>query len=171
MTFTFSVSSYADGIPPVPRDYPSHKALGKCYTTSQIEQIRQQLTRYNKTRVEVSIVLRKLADKYKLTEDTRRSLLGFAESFEQIENELPSPDPDSDDFRNFDFKLGLAFTALTVFLNTNEETAKPFYDDRLDKNSVLGIYLAELDISRDVYMSSLQSANKKLDDKKSCAHT
>lgn len=155
----FSGSCYADGIPEVPKDYPSHKALGKCYTTQQIELIREQLNKYNVTRLEVSDVLRKLADKYKLTGETRNRLLGFAGSFELMKKELPSPDPDSDDFRNFDFKLGLAFTSLTVFLNSNEDTAQSFYDDRDNKGSELGIYLAELDTSRDVYMSSLQTAS------------
>ncbi|MDX2505046.1 MAG: hypothetical protein QNL62_11315 [Gammaproteobacteria bacterium] len=162
MLFTlmiFSGSGYADGIPEVPKDYPSHKALGKCYTTQQIELIREQLNKYNVTRLEVSEVLRKLADKYKLTGETRNRLLGFAGSFELMKKELPSPDPDSDDFRNFDFKLGLAFTSLTVFLNSNEDTAQSFYDDRDNKGSELGIYLAELDTSRDVYMSSLQTAS------------
>lgn len=152
----FSTSSYADVIPEVPRDYPSHNALGKCYSTQQIEQIKLQLADYNTTRVEVSSVLRIMAHKYKLTGDSLERLLGFAKSFEQMEKELPAPDPDSDEFRNFDFKLGMKFTSLAIFLNTNKETAKHFYDDRSDANSELSMYLAELDDSREIYMSSLK---------------
>ena len=159
LLIAFSGSSYADGIPAVPEDYPSHKALGNCYTAQQIEQIRQQLTEYNHTRLAVSAVLRTLADKYKLTGEARTKLIGFAQNFEQMEKELPSPDPDSDNFRNFDFKLGLTFTALTVFLNSHVDTAELFYIDRENKNSELGVYLAELDSSREIYMSSLKPAS------------
>jgi len=165
---TFSTGIYADGIPPVPKDYPSHKALGNCYTSKQIKEIQQQLAEYNITRVKVSTVLRLMADKYKLSEVSHQKLIGFAESFETMEKEIPDPDPDSDNFRNFDFKLGLAFTALTVFLNTNTETGAKFYDDRNNANSDLGLYLAKLDNSREIYMSSLKHVINDKDNKTSC---
>ena len=164
----YSTSSYADGIPPVPKDYPSHKALGNCYTTQQIKEIRQQLAEYNVTRVKVSTVLRTMSEKYKLSDDTRLRLLGFAESFEKMEKNMPEPDPDSDYFRNFDFQLGLSFTALTVFLNTNEETAAQFTDDRNNSNSDLGVYLAELDNSREIYMSSLKPVSSQQGSNSEC---
>lgn len=164
----YSTSSYADGIPPVPKDYPSHKALGNCYTTQQIKEIRQQLAEYNVTRVKVSTVLRTMSEKYKLSDDTRLRLLGFAESFEKMEQNMPEPDPDSDYFRNFDFQLGLSFTALTVFLNTNEETAAQFTDDRNNSNSDLGVYLAELDNSREIYMSSLKPVSSQQGSNSEC---
>ena len=164
----FNTNSYADGIPPVPKDYPSHKALGNCYTTQQIKEIRQQLAEYNVTRVRVSTVLRAMSAKYKLSDDTRNRLLGFAESFEKMEQNMPEPDPDSDYFRNFDFQLGLSFTALTVFLNTNEETAEQFTNDRNNSSSDLGIYLAELDTSREVYMSSLKPVNSEQGNDSAC---
>jgi len=160
---TFSTSNYADGIPAVPKDYPSHKALGKCYTTQQIEQIQLQLADYNNTRVEVSSVLRIMAHKYKLSGESLKRLLGYAESFEQMEKDLPAPNPDSDEFRNFDFKLGLAFTSLAVFLNSDEATAEHFYDDQHNANSELGIYLSDLDNSREVYMSSLKPVSSRSD--------
>jgi hypothetical protein len=166
----YSISSYGDGLPQVPKDYPSHKALGKCYTTQQINEIQQQLDEYNVTRVRVSSVLRLMADKYKLSEDTRLRLLGFAENFEKMEKNLPDPDPDSDEFRNFDFQLGLSFTALTVFLNTNNETAAQFYDDRSNTNSDLGIYLSELDNSREIYMSSLKPVSRQQGSNPECSN-
>jgi hypothetical protein len=164
----YSTSIYADGIPQVPDDYPSHKALGNCYTTQQIKEIRQQLAEYNVTRVRVSTVLRVMSDKYKLSDDTRLRLLGFAESFEKMENNMPDPDPDSDNFRNFDFQLGLSFTALTVFLNTNEETTAQFADDRNNSSSELGLYLAELDSSREIYMSSLKPVSSQKGNDSAC---
>ena len=164
----YSTSSYADGIPPVPKDYPSHKALGNCYTTQQIKEIRQQLAEYNVTRVKVSTVLRAMSEKYKLTDDTRQSLLGFAESFEKMEKNMPAPDPDSDNFRNFDFQLGLSFTALTVFLNTNDETSAQFTDDRNNSSSDLGLYLTELDSSREIYTSSLKPVSSQQSSNPGC---
>ena len=168
MLITLSTSISADGIPAVPKDYPSHKALGKCYTSQQNQEIQQQLAEYNITRVEVSTVLRQMADKYKLTSATRLRLVGFAESFETMEKEMPEPNPDSDEFRNFDFKLGLSFTALTVFLNTNDETATPFNDDRNNSKSDLGVYLAELDNSRETHMSSLKPVSNQQSYSSSC---
>lgn len=147
-------------IPPVPPDYPSHKATSECGTPQELAQLQQSLSRYNVTRLEVAAVLRKMADKYALEGDARDGLLSFAQSFEQMQQHLPAPDPDSDEFRNFDFKLGLSFAALNVFLNTRDEAlARHFFDDRKDPDSDLGLYLASLDSSRDSYMSSLKNAN------------
>lgn len=167
----FSGYSYADDMTKVPKDYPSHDVLGNCFTAQQIQPLQQKLVRYNETRLEISTVLRKLADEYKLTGDTRQRLLGFAETFEQMKKELPKPDPDSAAFRNFDFKLGMALTAMQIFLNTNTDTAERFYNDRDNKTSELGIYLAALDNSRETYMDSLKSAESKQSGKSTCGHS
>lgn len=147
------------GRPEVPAGYPSHKTAGECAGTEQLTLLQQRLSQYNVTRLGIAQVLRKMADKYALQGETKDRLLAFADNFDDMQQHLPDPDPDSDEFRNFDFKLGLAFTALTVFLNTRDESlAKHFYDDRSNPASDLGLYLASLDVSRDNYMSSLSAA-------------
>jgi hypothetical protein len=151
-------------LPEVPPGYPSHIPAGNCGTAEQLTQLQQRLSEYNLTRLGIAAVLRKMADKYALEADTRDGLLGFARNFDDMQKNLPAPDPDSDDFRNFDFRLGLALTALTVFLNTQDEAlAKHIYDDRGDPTSDLALYLAHLDSDRDSYMASLDKAGTRQD--------
>lgn len=157
-----AVAAAHEGRPEVPADYPSHRAADPCGGTRHLAELRQRLTQYNLTRVGIGAVLRGMADRYELRDDVRAGLVSFAENFEQMQRDLPDPDPDSDEFRNFDFKLGLAFSALALFLNTRDETlAHDFAIDRDDPKSDLNLYLTALDTSRDGYLSSLDAAGAK----------
>jgi hypothetical protein len=144
----------------VPDDYPSHNQTTRCTEPGNITDLRQKLNEYNATRVQVSEVLYTMVESYKLNGKVREGLLGFAELFEKMGNELPQPDPDSDEFRNFDFKLGLSLAAVVFYLNTSDESlTQQFQRDQQNPNSALGSYLAELDLSRDAYMSELEHSH------------
>lgn len=163
LMLTLSLSTAAvradDAPPPVPPDYPSHRSTRECGDAQELRQLRESLMRYNLSRVEIAAVLRKMAAKYRLEGDTRTGLLAFASSFEQMRQNLPAPDPDSAEFRNFDFRLGLSFAALTLYLNTRDPSlARHFSRDRGDPGSDLGLYLASLDSSRAGYFSQLERA-------------
>lgn len=156
----YSAASAHEGRPQVPADYPSHLRALDCGSSANLQSLRDKLDDYNLIRLQVATVLRTFADKYELSGPTRKNLLAFAQNFEQMQEHLPDPDPDSDAFRNFDFKVGLAFTALTVFLNTEDESlAGHFYSDRENPGSELGVYLAALDNSRNDYMTALAHVN------------
>lgn len=127
-----------------------------CTDATSVHQLSENLNRYNQTRVGVSEVLRTLADDYHLEGPVRERMLGFAANFANMGQHLPPPDPDSSDFHNFDFQVGLAFTALTVFLHTNnDELAQHFYTDRDNPDSELAHYLKDLDQRRETYMANL----------------
>ena len=142
---------------PVPDDYPSHNQATGCTTDLQ-----QKLQAYNVTRVQVGDVLHNMADNYKLEAKVREGLQDFAENLTQMGKELPQPDPDSDEFRNFDFKFGLALTAVTVYLNTRDESlTRQFQSDQHNPDSVLGVYLTELDLTREAYMTGLDASSSR----------
>ncbi|MCB1800433.1 MAG: hypothetical protein KDI82_01975 [Gammaproteobacteria bacterium] len=142
--------------PPVPADYPSHRQVGGC--TSQAA-LREGLQAYNVARLEVADVLRNLAKEDGIAQDSRTQLLGYAEQFEEMRRRMPEPDPDSNEFRNFDFQIGLAFASMAVFLNTKDEAlADRFFKDRDQPASDLGRYLAHLERSRVHYTSQLDRA-------------
>lgn len=144
----------------VPDDYPTHKQTADCTGPVGFADLQQKLHEYNVTRVEVGDVLHSMADSYNLDAEVREDLLGFAEFFDKMGKDMPQPDPDSDEFRNFDFKFGLSLTAVTVFLNTRDESlTRRFHADQHDPGSVLGRYLAELDLSRDAYLAELEDVD------------
>ncbi len=145
----------------IPDDYPSHKKTDGCTEPGGTADLQQKLQEYNVTRVQVADVLYAMVDSYKLEGEVRKGLLGFAELFEQMGKDMPQPNPDSDEFRNFDFKLGLSLTAVTVYLNTSDESlTRRFQADQKNPDTVLGRYLTELDHSRDTYMAALKSIHK-----------
>ena len=149
----------AHDIPPVPADYPSHKDVGHCNKAS----LRQELQDYNETRLQLAEVLRHMADAPDTAPSAKARLLSYAESLDDMRRQMPAPDPDSNEFRNFDFKLGMMLTSMTLFLNTeDEQLAERFNRDRDNPGSELGIYLARLERTRERYMSHL-SASKSED--------
>lgn len=146
---------FADGRPAVPKNYPSHSRIGDCYQQS----VQRKLQDYNLARLDLAPVLRHLADDQPMSAEAHHQLLGFAANLEDMRDRLPEPDPDSSAFRNFDFHLGLTFTSMTLFLNTEDERLiERFTADRDNPNSELGRYLARLDVSRQQYMEGLRAA-------------
>ena len=144
----------------VPDNYPSHNQTTRCTEPGSTTVLRQKLNEYNVTRVQVSEVLYTMVESYKLNGEVREGLLGFAELFEKMGNELPQPDPDSDEFRSFDFKLGLSLAAVVFYLNTNDESlTQQFQRDQQNPNSALGSYLNDLDRSRGAYMAELEHSH------------
>jgi hypothetical protein len=142
----------------VPDDYPSHEQATDCTGPGSIEDLQKRLQEYNISRVQVSEVLYSMADSYKLEGEVREGLVGFAEHFKKMGTELPAPDPGSDEFRNFDFEFGLSLTAVTVYLNTRDESlTEQFQADQKNPDSELGTYLATLDVSRDAYLAGVEN--------------
>ena len=139
----------------VPADYPSHVGIGDC----NLHDVRAKLQDYNHRRLEIAAVLRHIAEDQPMAAETQRELLGYAANLEELRTRLPDPDPDSNAFRNFDLRLGLTFTSIALFLNSNDEQlSERFFRDRDDPNSELGKYLARLDLSRQQYLDGLQVA-------------
>lgn len=150
-----ATTATADALPAVPDDYPSHAALGDC----NLDGLRARLRDYNRTRLDVAPVLRRMAiDDPSIGDKSRAELLKFATNLDEMRQSLPEPDPDSTEFRNFDFHLGLTFTALAVYLNTeDEQLSARFVADRGNPESELGRYLARLESSRQHYMDDLEA--------------
>ncbi|MFK8067730.1 MAG: hypothetical protein AB8D52_05755 [Gammaproteobacteria bacterium] len=146
-------AAQADG-PPIIESTPDK--FSNCHTSIQQENVKKDLTTYNIKRTEVANVLRILSDKYQLKGKSREKLLDFAATFDRLGGDLPEPDPYSSEFQNFDFTLGLSLTALTLFLNTNEDITESFSLDRDNAESELGLYLADLNKCREKYQSSLK---------------
>jgi hypothetical protein len=145
----------------VPEDYPDHTQHTEgCKQPVNIVDLQTRLHDYNVARVQVADVLYNMAESYNLDTEVSDRLLSFAALFRKMGAELPQPDPGSDEFRNFDFKLGLSLTAVTVFLNSRDESlTRQFKADQNNPDSNLGIYLTRLDDSRESYTSGLENYN------------
>ena len=155
LSIALAARAPADGMTTVPDDYPSHRMIGEC----SLQSVRKMLQDYDVTRLEVSTVLRHLADEQPMSATARSRLLGFAANLEAMRARLPEPDPDSAAYRNFDFRLGLTFTSIALFLNDEDESlVQRFFADRDDPDSELGKYLVRLDLSRQQYLDGLRVA-------------
>ncbi len=153
----YCLSTSADGMPSIPSDYPSHSAVGGCKMT----RVRQQLNSYNQERLALSVILRHLAEDPAVSAKARARLLEYAESLDTMRLHLPEPDPDSDAFRNFDFRLGMTLTSMLVFINTEDPVlAQRFAAERDNPHSELGLYIAGLDVRRNAYLDGLAAARK-----------
>lgn len=147
----------ADGMPPIPADYPSHLQVGECNR----QHLSRQLQDYNETRLALSVVLRNMAVDPAIQPHARELLIGYAANLENMRAHLPPPDPDSNEFRNFDFQLGITLTAMTLFLNSEDPgLAERFVADRDNPDSELGLYLVKLDNSRTHYMDELAASRQ-----------
>lgn len=157
--FTISTTGVLAGemMPPVPDDYPSHLKVGDCNQDS----LQQHLQHYNETRLDLAEVLRHFASDYETGEKARAKLGGYATHLDEMRQRLPPPDPDSHEFQNFDFRLGMALTSMMLFLNTEDEhLTQRFVSDRDNPDSELGIYLTRLEDSRTQYTDKLAAAKE-----------
>lgn len=153
----FNTAAVADGMPDIPSDYPSHRQIGEC----NMNRVRQQLSAYNEDRLALSIIIRHLAEDQGINAEARERLLGFASSLDTMRSHLPDPNPDSDEFRNFDFRLGMTLTSMLIFINTSDPILTTrFTEARDNPASELGVYLTKLDASRTTYLDGLAAANK-----------
>ena len=143
----------------VPADYPSHHAVGGCHQQHLSEMQRElgvRLDDYNHVRLDVAQMLRDVVRDYHLTGDERTRLLGFADNFDSMAAHLPAPDPDSSEFRNFDFQVGISFASVAVHLNENQALADRFRADQREPSSAVGRYMARLNASKEAYFSTLE---------------
>lgn len=150
-----SGTALADGLPSVPSDYPSHQRVGSCNQGD----LGERLQAYNETRLQLAEILRDMATEPGASAAARSRLDSYADSLDKMRFSLPPPNPDSAAFRNFDFRLGMLLTSITLFLNTEDEhLAARFIHDRDDPNSPLGQYLVRLDHSRSTYTDKLAAS-------------
>lgn len=153
--------------PGVPDDYPSHMVVKDCAdgSISTISPDARQLLGdllqdYTELRLGIADVLRKLSDNYQLNDEQRKRMQGYVATFESLADTMPPAYPDSDEFQNFDFKMGMSFMSLLYYINEDEQTAKQFYSDRDDPQSIVGEYIAIVDASRSAYEDALQTVRK-----------
>jgi hypothetical protein len=147
----------AHGLPSAPPDYPSHQRVGLCNQ----EVVQARLQAYNEVRLQLAAILRDIANEPGAAPGARSRLTGYADYLDAMRRELPAPDPDSPAFRNFDFRLGITLTSMTLFLNTEDEKlAARFTRDRNNPDSALGRYLIRLDQSRSAYTDGLAAAQE-----------
>jgi hypothetical protein len=111
----------------------------------------EALDAYNHSRVGIGAMLRKVATEFDLEGEERSQVLAFATTFDQLAGQVPEPDPASEAFRNFDYRVGMSFAAVAVYLNAHDALSEQFHRGRKDPESTVGRYLAGLDARRQAY--------------------
>jgi len=153
--------------PSVPDNYPSHELISGCgnnalsaIDSSDKRVLDQLLEDYTLQRLKIAEVLRTIVEEYDIKGDLRKRLLGFADTFDTLTEDMPRAHPDSEEFRGFDFRLGMGFTSMLYFISEDKVLADRFYAGRSDPESTMGHYVAQVDASRDAYFLALESVNK-----------
>lgn len=111
----------------------------------------EALDAYNHSRVAIGAMLRKVATEFDLEGEEQRQVLAFATTFDQLAQQVPDPDPASEAFLSFDYRVGMSFAAVAVYLNAHEALSEQFHRSRKDPESTVGTYLAGLDARRQAY--------------------
>ncbi|MCW8944098.1 MAG: hypothetical protein OQL27_04930 [Sedimenticola sp.] len=130
----------------------ANESSGSSLQACDLNALQQTLGNYNRTRLDLSKVLQHIADTQPMADDTLKLLHGYIANLDEKRQQMPEPIPQSDEFKNFDFSLGLTLTSVTLFLHNRDEKLKQrFFTDRDNPNSTLGQYLTTLNQSRDAY--------------------
>jgi hypothetical protein len=115
----------------------------------------EALDAYNHSRVAIGAMLRELSTEFDLEGEEQRQVLAFATTFDELARQVPDPRPDSEAFRNFDYRVGMSFAAVAVYLNAHDALSAQFHRSRKDPESTVGRYLAGLDARRQAYSDLL----------------
>ena len=171
LSLTFSGNpAWADAIPRMKDTVTCTKKPGaKTDGSIQVlrERMQQQLKAYNTARFKMSDVLRAMVVDYSLQGYSRKRILSYAEHFEEMSKNIPSLDPDTAEYKNFDFRLGMSFASTVIFLNSTEDVLKDFQADQKNPNSKISKYVIKMDLEAEAYTSLLNELRKK--DAASCA--
>ena len=165
LSLTFSGNpSWADSIPTM-KDTVTCAKKPDAKTDSTIqglrEKMQQQLKAYNEARFKMTDVLRAMVVDYSLEGYSKKRILSYAEHFEDMSNNIPNFDPDTAEYKNFDFRLGMSFASTVIFLNSTKDVEKHFQADQKNPESNISKYVVEMDKEEVSYSSLLTKFRKK----------
>ena len=171
LSLTFSGNPlWADAIPKM-KDTVTCTKKPDAKTDSTIQRLRekmqQQLHVYNEARFKMSDVLRAMVVDYSLQGYSRKRILGYAEHFQEMSENIPNLDPNTAEYKNFDFRLGMSFASTVIFLNSTKDVEKHFQADQKNPESNISKYVVEMDKEEVTYSSLLNELIKK--DAESCS--
>jgi lipoprotein NlpI len=156
--------SWADSVPRMTdtdkcTKKPDAKVDGTIYLLR--EKMQQQLKAYNDARFKMSDVLRAMVIDYSLQGYSKKRILSYAKHFEEMSNSIPNLDPDTAEYKNFDFRLGMSFASTVIFLNSTDDVLKYFQSDQKNPKSNISKYVIEMDMEGEAYTSLLNELRKK----------
>ena len=165
LSLSFGVnSSWADSMPSMKDTITcSEKTNTKSDPTIQSlkEKLQHQLEAYNVARFKMSDVLRAMVVDYSLQGYSKKRLLSYAEHFEDMRNSIPNFNPNTAEYKNFDFRLGMSFASTVIFLNSTADVLEKFQADQKNPESNINKYIVEIDKEEGKYTHLLNEFKKK----------
>jgi len=150
---------------------PKQKDTVKCTKHSDVieekainslrEKMQKQLKDYNDARFQMADVLNAMVSDYSLQGYSKKRILGYAKHLKDISEKIPNLDPDTADYKNFDFQLGISFASTVIFLNTTDDVLKHFKAEQDNPESNISKFVENMTKEEVAYKALLKELQEK----------
>jgi len=109
------------------------------------EYLISKLIAYDRQRMDIIAVIPKLIADYEIAPPFSETLLRYAQTFDNLDRQYEGKLKTLDDYRSYDFRVGMAYLSLMSTLQTAPELYQNLHADMEDASTTLGAYLQRLD--------------------------
>ena len=122
-----------------------NKVIAK--TQKNEQQLIGALKAYDKERLRIIEVIPHLIRDYKIKPPFSDTLKRYAQTFEKVHHQYRGQLNTLDDYRSYDFRLGMAYMGMMTALQQQPELYHRLFADMKDSDTAIGRYVKQLDVA------------------------
>lgn len=154
----------ADGVPRLKDTVKCTKNLADTEDktiNSLRNKMQMHLIEYNNARFKMADVLNAMVSDYSLQGYSKKRILGHAKYFRDMSKKVPNLDPDTADYKNFDFQIGMGFASTVIFLNSTDDVFEHFKADQQNPESNISKFVKNMSEKEVVFKTLLEELRSK----------
>lgn len=110
-------------------------------------QLIAKLIAYDRERLRIIEVIPVLIENYDIEPPFSESLLRYAKTFENLDQQYRGQLKTLDDYRSYDFRLGMAYLSMMTSIQEQADLYQHMHTDMENENTAIGAYINQLDVA------------------------
>ena len=106
-----------------------------------------KLIAYDRERMRIIEVIPVLIKDYDIKSPFSESLLRYAATFEKLDKQYKGKLKTLDDYRSYDFRLGMAYMSMMASLQEQTDLYQSLHADMEDEDTAIGAYIKQLNVA------------------------
>ena len=106
-----------------------------------------KLIAYDRERLRIIEIIPILIKDYDIKPPFSDSLLRYAQTFTKLDNQYKGQIKTLDDYRSYDFRLGMAYLSMMTSLQEQTNLYQHLHADMADEKTTIGAYVKQLDLA------------------------
>ena len=106
-----------------------------------------KLVAYDRERLRIIEIIPTLIKDYDIKPPFSESLLRYAKTFENLDEQYRGQLKTLDDYRSYDFRLGMAYLSMMASMQEQADLYQHLHADMEDENTAIGAYIKQLNVA------------------------